>query len=182
MPKAATPKTPASARKANAIPATWDEASDADRMLITMKNEGKTSKEIKAAYEKKTGKAVGDSTLSVRISRLKANFACLEPGHDLELLKAEQMFDEEMAKLVSGKHARIAAIMHDLGTPQYSTMLIQKEYKRIKDAQAAGTFVPSAQVDEGSGEEQMEEDSQDFADDTDGADEVIKGEDADGEE
>ena len=49
---------------ARGIPASWDQADDADRLLVTMKEDGKSWKEITTAYANITGKNVMPRSVS----------------------------------------------------------------------------------------------------------------------
>lgn len=61
-------------------------ASDADKMLIKMKKEGKTWVEIREAWKKKTGEETKSSTLPNRYSRLKTNLMTLQSGDVSDIL------------------------------------------------------------------------------------------------
>lgn len=57
------------------IPATYDEATAEDKMIIRMKEvEGKPWADIRKALEDITGTKIGGSTLQIRYTRMKANF------------------------------------------------------------------------------------------------------------
>lgn len=59
------------------MPTSYESASEEDKMLLRMKDEGKVWAEIREAWEKMTGEKVGKSTLSSRYARIKANFTVL---------------------------------------------------------------------------------------------------------
>ncbi|CAD6583451.1 MAG: hypothetical protein ASARMPRED_001329 [Alectoria sarmentosa] len=59
----------------SAIPHSLDEASAADTMLVRMREEGRSWLEIEEAWEKRTGKAQRQRTLSRRYARIRANLA-----------------------------------------------------------------------------------------------------------
>lgn len=61
-------------------------ASDADKMLIKMKEEGKTWAEIREAWKKMTGEETKSSTLPNRYSRLKTNLMTLQSGDVSDIL------------------------------------------------------------------------------------------------
>lgn len=61
------------------MPASYEEANEADRLIIHMKEkEGKSWAEIKKVLETTTGVPLGGSTLQVRYGRMKANFVVFE--------------------------------------------------------------------------------------------------------
>lgn len=62
------------------IPASWDEADEADRMLVTRKENGDNWKTIYAAWEAMTGLTYSGSTLPNRYKRIKMQMMHLEEG------------------------------------------------------------------------------------------------------
>lgn len=61
------------------LPATYEEASEEDKLIIHLKEtEGKSWPEIKKALESVTGATLGSSTVPVRYGRMKANFVVFE--------------------------------------------------------------------------------------------------------
>ena len=53
------------------IPSSFEEADEADRLLVQMKNDGASWKDIKDMWVSKTGQVPGNSTLSGRFTRIK---------------------------------------------------------------------------------------------------------------
>lgn len=166
-PKQKTSRVAATPKSASAgIPRSWEEAGPADRMIVTMKKDGKSTKEIKAAYEAMTGKTVGKSTIPNRLMRLNANFARLDDGDHVKLLDAVEQWELEKAELIkqleSSKWSRIIDMMQEAGSQKYQSNLVQKELKKIQEAQAAGTYVPSVQkktnrIDEAGADESLDD-------------------------
>ena len=66
--------------KGRGIPTSMAEASEADRAMLRMREEGKTWLEINSMWEAMTGEKTGKSTLPNRFARLKANLMSLEEG------------------------------------------------------------------------------------------------------
>lgn len=62
------------------IPSCWEEASAADRMLVTMRAQGAGWDKIRALWKDITGQDTAKSTLPVRHIRVKANLMRLEDG------------------------------------------------------------------------------------------------------
>lgn len=62
------------------IPTCWEEASAADRMLVTMRGDGADWGKIRALWKNITGQDTAASTLPNRYTRVKANLMRLEDG------------------------------------------------------------------------------------------------------
>lgn len=62
------------------VPHSYREADAADKMLVRMKDKGRSWAGIRKAWEKKTGQKTAASTLPNRYSRLKDNLDRLKPG------------------------------------------------------------------------------------------------------
>lgn len=83
--------------KSIGIPTSWEEASDADRMLITMKGGGADWGKIRELWKDMTGQDTANSTLPNRYLRVKANLMRLEEG-DVSLyfyLFIRKYFDQQ---------------------------------------------------------------------------------------
>ena len=79
--------TKASSAKSNSrpIPQTFEEADEADKLLVEMKNKGSSWKAIKDMWVAKTGQVPGGSTLSGRYARIKGMISwicCLNQTQD----------------------------------------------------------------------------------------------------
>lgn len=66
--------------KSTIIPSCWEEASAADRMLVTMRGQGTEWGKIRELWKDITGQDTAKSTLPVRYTRIKANLMRLEDG------------------------------------------------------------------------------------------------------
>lgn len=62
------------------IPTCWEEASAADRMLVTMKGKGAEWGNIRESWKEMTGQDTAIGTLPSRYTRVKANLMRLEEG------------------------------------------------------------------------------------------------------
>ena len=72
----ATRATPLNSRnKGLAVPKSFDDATESDRVMFKMRNEGKSWDEIRDRWIQMTGERPGRSTLSVRYCKLKANLS-----------------------------------------------------------------------------------------------------------
>ena len=73
--KRASPKKPIAKVTQRPLPTSYENASPEDKMLLRMKDEeNKSWADIRKAWEDLTGDKVGNSTLSGRYARIKANF------------------------------------------------------------------------------------------------------------
>ena len=68
--------------------------------------------------------------------RVKVNLAHLESGHDVLLVAA-------IARYEHNKWQTIAQQLETDGGRKYTAAFLQKEFKKIEDAQVNSTFVPS---------------------------------------
>ncbi|MCJ1282181.1 hypothetical protein MMC26_001504 [Xylographa opegraphella] len=119
---------------AQAIPSSWDEASEADRELVRMKEAGKSWPEIREMWKNKTGKELAGSTLPNRYSRIKINLEHLEPGDEARLAEALARYESEKWKTISG-------YMESDGAKKYAPAFLMKEAKKVAERQANGTSV-----------------------------------------
>ena len=70
---AAKRQAPKSIATPKGIPNSWEEAGELDRMLVTMRAEGKSWPEVRDAWTAKSGEKPGTSTLPNRFRRIAAN-------------------------------------------------------------------------------------------------------------
>lgn len=108
------------------IPRSWDEASQADRILVTMNSKGLGWDDIGKAWKKETGQDAAHIVLLNRYNRLKNNVQCLKEGDGERLLAAvrevKAVFEREKWQLVKNAMARA-------GAAEYPKDLIRKQYK-----------------------------------------------------
>ena len=62
------------------IPLSWEEAGEADRALVQMREAGEGWPAIRKMWKEKTGQDTGNSTLPNRYNRVKANMTQLKEG------------------------------------------------------------------------------------------------------
>ncbi|KAL1615509.1 hypothetical protein SLS56_011797 [Neofusicoccum ribis] len=119
-------KTPTSAR---AIAATIEELSTEDRLLLSMKDQGKSWKEINDAWKAATGVEVAKSTLPNRYARLRANITSMSESDQQNLVKAKQLVEEQFEQQ---KWESISQKMQELGTAEkFSTSVLQKQLQKM---------------------------------------------------
>ena len=137
------------------IPTSEEELTDADRVLIKMKEvrntsmkslrnttdhsqEGKSSAEIDAQWEMMTFIKPAPRSLITRYHRLKASLARVKDD-DIETLKqsvekAKNEIEEEKRALDKKLWAKVVAAMEEAGTEKYGTGTVEKEWKKIESA------------------------------------------------
>ncbi|MCJ1400359.1 hypothetical protein MMC11_003564 [Xylographa trunciseda] len=118
------------------IPLSWDDATEADRKLVQMKEAGNSWVEIREMWKTETGQDTAGSTLPNRYSRIKVNLEHLEPGDEVLLFNALARYENE-------KWRTISAFMEAEGAKKYAGVFLQKEAKKIEDRQANGTYIPA---------------------------------------
>ncbi|KAG8526534.1 uncharacterized protein KY384_008734 [Bacidia gigantensis] len=84
--------------QAIAIPTSWDNATQADRLLVEMKEKGEKWEKIREMWKTETGEDSGNSTLPNRYNRIKCNMMRLKPGHDKTLLRTERNIADDHQK------------------------------------------------------------------------------------
>ncbi|MCJ1392600.1 hypothetical protein MMC18_005470 [Xylographa bjoerkii] len=119
------------------IPLSWEDATEADRKLVQMKEDGKSWPEIREMWKTETGQETAGSTLPNRYSRIKVNLEHLEPGHEALLFEALTRYENEKWKTIS-------TFMEAEGAKKYAAAFLQKEAKKIEERQANGTYIPAA--------------------------------------
>ncbi|KAI9770905.1 MAG: hypothetical protein M1840_002609 [Geoglossum simile] len=127
--------TPSSGRS---IPESRDDLDDNDKLLLSMKEQGKTWPEIREAF-KNIGITTGASTLPNRYSRLVAKlvewksgdvdtFLAVKSAIEAEFLEAKKAME---AKFDAEKWSKISAGMEERGTTRYTSAALQKKLKDI---------------------------------------------------
>ncbi|OCL10315.1 hypothetical protein AOQ84DRAFT_387595 [Glonium stellatum] len=155
-----TPKTPKSGSKRSAtnvegendasgkpkgsskIATSVEELSVQDRLLLTMKDAGKSWSEIIAAWKNATGETPGKSTLPNRYARLKANITQMKPeDQDILLIAYRKVYE----KFERDKWELIKRTMEEDGADNsYSAATIQKQYKKLSDKATITTATAAA--------------------------------------
>ncbi|KAI9816259.1 MAG: hypothetical protein M1827_001860 [Pycnora praestabilis] len=156
---AASPKTPTSRKRAKpttphtpgrTIPTNYAEASEGDKMLLKMKEEGKPWKEIRSMWEEITGEKTGASTLPNRLARLQANMTIFKEGDEALLLSLKKDIE---AKFELEKWAKIAEAMEAAGSIKYSTKALEKKFHQLIKGPAAVVIAANEQSEEGNNDD-----------------------------
>ncbi|MCJ1230882.1 hypothetical protein MMC12_007556 [Toensbergia leucococca] len=122
--KRQAPKTPVVTGRN--IPSSWDDADAADKMLVTMKENGSDWPTIRKAWEEETGHKTAGSTLPNRYARIKSNMMRLKEGEFAILLAAKKEVERDFE---TRKWTEIATEMEEKGTEKYPTSFLIKTYK-----------------------------------------------------
>lgn len=119
-----------------------EELSVQDRLLLTMKDAGKSWSEIIAAWKNATGETPGKSTLPNRYARLKANITQMKPeDQDILLIAYRKVYE----KFERDKWELIKRTMEEDGADNsYSAATIQKQYKKLSDKATITTATAAA--------------------------------------
>ncbi|KAL0264797.1 hypothetical protein SLS55_000750 [Diplodia seriata] len=150
-PKTATParqrrapvKAPSTARM---IATSVDQLSSEDRLLLNMKDEGKSWKEIGEAWKMITGVAPAKSTLPNRYARLRANITTMTETDQQNLLTAKTYVEQKQEQ---EKWEQIAQRMQELGSSEkFSTTILQKQFQKMEVARAQAEANPFEDVAE----------------------------------
>ncbi|MCJ1467130.1 hypothetical protein MMC07_005752 [Pseudocyphellaria aurata] len=113
---------------AREIPSSYEEADEADRLLLDMRDSGVPWKIIRAAWTEKTRQPTGGSTLPNRYKRIKNQMMRLEEGDAERLLAAAA---EVEAEFKATKFALMAAKIEAAGGATYSAAFLQKQLKEL---------------------------------------------------
>ncbi|KAI5303292.1 hypothetical protein KEM56_007700 [Ascosphaera pollenicola] len=105
-----------------------EEASEEDKLLFRMRNEGKPWGEISEALEDITGNKTGTSTLRMRYAKLKANFTVWNENDASRLLEIGKAIEAEFER---EKYGRMAKALAEGGGGTYDAGAVQKKYKEL---------------------------------------------------
>lgn len=112
-----------------------DELSSEDRLLLNMKDQGKSWKEIGEAWQAATGIAPAKSTLPNRYARLRANITTMSEADQRHLVAAKAAVEAEFEV---SKWERIAQKMQELGSAEkFSSNVLQKQLAKMQVTQVA---------------------------------------------
>ncbi|KAK3669787.1 hypothetical protein LTR78_010360 [Recurvomyces mirabilis] len=128
--------------KSMPIPYTYEDCTEADKMLLDQRDAGVDWAEIRTAWVKitKQGK-LGPSTLPNRYARLKVNFVVIKEDDNGRLVAAKQAVEKE---LEGKKWGLIAKRVVKLGGEEYDGEALRQRYKKLMSEHGA---VPPADVD-----------------------------------
>ncbi|KAL4892434.1 hypothetical protein BDV59DRAFT_202576 [Aspergillus ambiguus] len=150
--KATTPATPAdeemneeafskkakstpSKKSLGPIPTSLEAAGMTDRMIIRMRDqENRNWTDITKAYVEHTGVQVGGSTLRMRYTTMKANFASISEDDVARLLKFKKEIED---KFEQEKWHRVADAIEGDGGAKLPPAALQKKYKEVLKGGAA---------------------------------------------
>lgn len=158
------PETPSKKAKASPskrsnplgpIPATYDEASAAEKLIMRLKeHEGKAWTEIKNTLEEFTGVDLGGSTAQVRYGRMKANFVVFEKedvsflvsGGSTTASSLQEPALLEPKKEIEDKFEienwqKIADAVEVKRGSKYPSSTVQKKFKELSQRAAAGNGI-----------------------------------------
>ncbi|KAF4533816.1 uncharacterized protein LTHEOB_3429 [Lasiodiplodia theobromae] len=136
-------KTPNSGR---AIATSKDELSAEDRLLLSMKDQGKSWKEIGEAWAAVTGTAPAKSTLPNRYARLRANITTMSEADQQNLIEAKAYVEQKQEQ---EKWEQIAQRMQELGSAEkFSITVLQKQLQKMEVAKAQTPVNPFEDVAE----------------------------------
>ncbi|KAH0559244.1 hypothetical protein GP486_004241 [Trichoglossum hirsutum] len=120
------------------IPESRDKLGDDDKMLLDLKEQGKTWPEIREAF-RKIGIITGSSTLPNRYSRLTAKLVEWKAG-DIDIFMAAKATVEAEhleakkameAKFEAEKWGKISVAMEEMGADHYTSAALQKKFKDL---------------------------------------------------
>jgi hypothetical protein len=137
-----TKKPRAAAKKLDKtkLPTNRSELSEADKLMLELKKEGKTWTEITAAVSELTGLQYGKSTLGVRYGKVMDALMEWKEG-DIErmLFVRDKVLEDNEVAIVAFKKdienktwANMARAMKELGADEYSPGAVEKAYNREK--------------------------------------------------
>ncbi|KAL4960693.1 uncharacterized protein BDV14DRAFT_204439 [Aspergillus stella-maris] len=111
------------------IPTTFAAAGTGDRLILSLRDAGKSWTEINKTFSETTGIKVGQSTLRMRYSSMKGNFAVIDEADEPRLFRFKKEIED---KFENEKWTRIAdAIIADGGL-KYTALTLQKKFKELK--------------------------------------------------
>ncbi|KAL4957181.1 hypothetical protein BDW69DRAFT_180833 [Aspergillus filifer] len=116
------------------IPTIFAAAGTGDRLILSLRDAGKSWTEINKTFSETTGIKVGQSTLRMRYNSMKGNFAVIDEADGPRLFRFKKEIED---KFETEKWTRIAdAIVADGGT-KYTPLTLQKKFKELKAKPAA---------------------------------------------
>ncbi|ODM14568.1 hypothetical protein SI65_10054 [Aspergillus cristatus] len=110
------------------IPANYEEASEADQLLIRLKDENKPWNEITRTLEDITGTKLIASGLRSRYARIKANLVVFEKSDEPILLRIKKDIEH---KQELEKWQRVADGIESTSGNKYPISTIQKKFKEL---------------------------------------------------
>ncbi|KAL8912277.1 MAG: hypothetical protein Q9172_007526 [Xanthocarpia lactea] len=143
----ATPKpSPTKGKRAGAekvadkvqLPATWSEASQADRTLVRMKEAGKPWSEIRVKWLEMTGQDTASSTKRLQVIMME-----LQDGEKETLLAAKEAVE---ANWKNTMWQAISTKMAEMGSRKLPPDFLCKEFKKMETVGTTGVYAPTAPI------------------------------------
>ncbi|KAI9805073.1 MAG: hypothetical protein M1825_000907 [Sarcosagium campestre] len=151
------PQTPSSSKKRRStvpatpsgngrkLPATYEEAEEADKMLWDYRAADRPWKDVRAEWTRITGEVTPNTTLPNRLTRLKANFNYLRPEHYQYLAEVKRDVERQFEL---DKWNKIIALLRERHDITYATKeALQKASKQLS-VQSTAAEVSGATADE----------------------------------
>lgn len=147
-PKAA-PKTPKAAAAPKAgFPTCWEEFSEEDKLIVTMRRDKAAWQEIEAALEKITGNKPGKDVTRKKYAKLEAVATIFAPGDSARLAAAKVTIEGQIAESIKQlnltKWAKIAEEMKNNGAGVYKTAALEKKFDNMvknDEVDASGNYI-----------------------------------------
>ncbi|KAL4927284.1 uncharacterized protein BDV17DRAFT_292721 [Aspergillus undulatus] len=128
------------------IPTSLSTAGDADKMILRLRDENKPWSEINKLFSAATGIKVGQSTLRMRYTTMKANFVGMAKDDESRLLRLKKEIEDKFD--TEKWHRIVEAIVAD-GGAKYPAAALQKKFKELSKGQnAVSTSAAAADDDE----------------------------------
>ncbi|KAL4876643.1 hypothetical protein BJY04DRAFT_222820 [Aspergillus karnatakaensis] len=144
----ATPSaTPTKKATLPPIPTLLANAGTEDRLILRLRDEGRPWSEINSTFIATTGIKVGQSTLRMRYTAMKANFAGISGEDETRLLRLKKEIEDKFE--TEKWHRIVDAIVQD-GGEKYPPAALQKKFRELSKAQLA-SVASSAAPASGSG-------------------------------
>ncbi|KAK4506088.1 hypothetical protein PRZ48_004053 [Zasmidium cellare] len=110
------------------IPTTMDECSEADKLLLSLRDAGHTWRDIRTQWTALTGDATAASTLPNRYNRLKTHLTHLFAKDNPLLLLAKRQVE---ASFEAQKWELVASVVREKGGEVYPGKVLQKQWRRL---------------------------------------------------
>ncbi|KAI5303294.1 hypothetical protein KEM56_007702 [Ascosphaera pollenicola] len=117
------------------VPACLADASEADKMLLRMKDvDGKSWGEISQAWNQMTGESSKADMVRMRYKRMKTIFAVVDEADIPQLVDIKK---EVEAQMETEKWSRIAGVLESRGGARYDAAVVQKLFRERAKQQVA---------------------------------------------
>ncbi|KAF7595270.1 hypothetical protein BBP40_006770 [Aspergillus hancockii] len=128
-PKASPAAGQSRGKSLGAIPTSFESAGLADKMILRMRDEeGRNWGDITKAWSLLTGNTVGNSTLRMRYTTMKANFVEIGEADEERLIRLKKEVED---KFEQEKWHRIVEAIEADGGQKYPVPALQKKFKEL---------------------------------------------------